>query len=162
MERDALRALLERLDDAEHAEALDTWNRSAAEAHFVGLATALEQHLGYPCPSETGVLVQDASFHGQIFLPREILSKDERVSLRASNFDRLATVYDDETVVQPAALTAIVTTLVEPRLHLRPKCHADHRLHRRQSRRRRIHHVDASLLPLDLTMPAGAAPCRNG
>jgi hypothetical protein len=110
---DARRALLEQLDDAEHAEAPPNWDRQAAEARFVALAPALEQRLGYPCPYETGALIQDASFHGEISLPHDILTKNDGVTLRTSNFGRMAAIYGDETVVRPEALATVVATLEE-------------------------------------------------
>ncbi|MGZ3584986.1 MAG: hypothetical protein ACXVCT_19780 [Ktedonobacterales bacterium] len=62
---------------------------------------------------ETYPTIQDASFHGAKYLPRELLTEDYVVSIRTSNFDHLATVYDDETIVQPDVLSTIGSVLEE-------------------------------------------------
>jgi len=113
MDTQPARALLQDLDDPIRAEAPAHWDRRAAEATFVALARALEQRLGYPCAYETGSSIQDASFHGQIRLPREVLTDEYIVQLRASNFGHLATIYDDDTVVERDARATIVSTLDE-------------------------------------------------
>jgi len=106
-------ALLEDLDDPVRAEAPPRWDRRAAETTFVALAQTLEQRLGYRCAYETGAFIQDASFHGQLRLPRELLTDEYIVQLRASNFGNLATIYDDDTVVKQGARATIVSTLAE-------------------------------------------------
>jgi|GraSoiStandDraft_27_1057306.scaffolds.fasta_scaffold188903_2 hypothetical protein len=140
MEQDALRSLLERLDDpvfAEYPGGWTRWNQHAAEVRFLTLVKALEARLG--CPSlpepfsgdpereqvreqtllyETGKHIQDASFHGQILLPRSLLTEparrvDYHLSLRTSNFGLLATVYDDDTLVRPQALSTMRIVLDE-------------------------------------------------
>jgi len=113
MDRDRAWALLEDLDDPVRAEAPPRWDRRAAEAIFVALAQALEQRLGYQCAYETGSSIQDASFHGQLRLPRELLMDEYIVQLRASNFGHLATIYDDDIVVKQDARATIVSTLEE-------------------------------------------------
>jgi len=69
--------------------------------------------LGYRCAYETGAFIQDASFHGQLRLPRELLTDEYIVQLQASNFGHLATIYDDDTVVKQDARATIVSTLAE-------------------------------------------------
>lgn len=138
MEQDALRSLLERFDDpvfAEYPGGRTRWNQHAAEVRFLTLVKALEARLG--CPSlpepfsgdgdpgrervreqtllyETGKHIQDASFHGQILLPRSLLTEpDYHLSLRTSNFGQLATVYDDDTLVRPQVLSTMRIVLDE-------------------------------------------------
>ncbi len=138
---DALRALLAHLDDPANAQfpgGWEQWNEMAAEARFLALVKALEARLGCPAlpepdPAdaeayrrlwqttllyEAGRAIQDASFHGQILLPRLLLTETGRslnyvIRLRVSNFGHLATAYDDDTMVQPAALAAIRQALEE-------------------------------------------------
>ena len=106
------RTLLRQLDDPVHSEAPPGWDRGLAEARFLELVRELECRLGRRLECETGALIQDASFHGQILLPHEVLTGDFVVPLRASNFDRLATILDAG-LVQPQALAAILETLEE-------------------------------------------------
>jgi hypothetical protein len=143
MEYDALRALLERLDDPVYAEypgGWAQWNQIEAEARFMLLVKTLAARLNCPTsdrePShiprdphydrlrertlfyETGTGIQDASFHGQILLPHSLLTEDalredSLIRLRTSNFGRLATAYDDDALVRPDALSTIISVLEE-------------------------------------------------
>lgn len=138
---DDLRALLARLDDPVYAQfqgGWAHWNEAAAEARFLALVEALEARLGCPVLPEpepadveayrllwqTSLLyessraIQDASFHGQVLLPRSLLTEAGRslnyvVRLRVSNFGSLATVYDDDTMVQEQVLASMRQTLEE-------------------------------------------------
>lgn len=140
MEQDALRSLLERLDDpvfAEYPGGWTQWNQRAAEVRFLTLVKALEARLG--CSSlpesfsgtperervreqtllyETGEHIQDASFHGQILLPRSLLTEparrmDYHLRLRTSNFGQLVTVYDDDMLARPQVLSTMLIVLEE-------------------------------------------------
>jgi hypothetical protein len=136
-----LRAELERVDDPVYAEypgGWADWNQAEAEAQFRRLVETLAARLGCPVRErfpalndpdyarvrertlcyETGIFIQDASFHGQILVPRvfmtpEALQEDYSTCLRTSNFGHLATLYDDDTDVQPAARETIVRVVEE-------------------------------------------------
>jgi hypothetical protein len=136
-----LLAELERVDDPIYAEYPGGgvgWNQAAAEAQFLRLAETLAARLGCPVQErfpalndpdyarvrertlcfETGVFIQDASFHGEILVPRvlmtpEALREDYSVSLRTSNFGHLATLCDDDTKVQPTARETTIRVVEE-------------------------------------------------
>jgi hypothetical protein len=143
MAYEALRALLERLDDPVYANypgGWSQWDQQDAEAHFMLLVKTLAAQLDCPTsdrePSqfprdphydrlrertlfyETGMDIQDASFHGQILLPYSLLTEDAvnesyLIRLRASNFGHLVTLYDDDTLIRPEALATIISVLEE-------------------------------------------------
>ena len=143
MEYDAIRTLLERLDDPVYAVypgGGTQWNRKDAEARFLLLVKTLAAQLDCPTsdrePShaprdphyirlwgrtlfyQTGRSIQDASFHGQILLPYSLLTKDALqvgsiIRLRTSNFGHLATAYDEDAMVRPDVLSIIISVLEE-------------------------------------------------
>lgn len=138
---DDLRALLARVDDPVDPQfpgGFKRWNEAKAEARFLAVVQTLAERLG--CPAlpdfdpidleqyrllwqetlfyESGRAILDASFHAQISLPRPLLSEKGRdlnyiLRLRVSNFGDLATVYDDDTMLEPAALAIIRQALEE-------------------------------------------------
>jgi hypothetical protein len=141
MENDAIRALLERLDDPVYAVYPGggvQWNRKDAETRFMLLVKTLGAQLDCPTsdrePShaprdphyvrlrertlfyQTGWSIQDASFHGQILLPYSLLIESAcregySIRLRTSNFGHLATAYDEDAMVRPDALSLIISVL---------------------------------------------------
>lgn len=143
MDYHALRALVKRLDDpinVEYPGGWAQWNQKEAEAHFLLLVKTLASRLDCLIsdrePShiprdpnydrlrertlfyETGIGIQDASFHGQILLPHSLLTEDavkedSLIRLRISNFGQLATLYDEDTLVRPDVLSTIVSVLEE-------------------------------------------------
>jgi hypothetical protein len=105
MDYQALQQLLEQADDPHFAEHPAGWNFHQAEVRFTQLAEVFIQQIGHRCSYNTSI--QDASFHGQLVLPRALLTEDYIASLRVSNFGNLATVYDDDSVVAPEALATM-------------------------------------------------------
>ncbi len=100
--------LLQRHDDPKHWENPPGFDYETAERRFAKFAEALSSALGVPLESETGVSIQDASFHSQIFLP---LGEEGYSQIRFSNFGDMVTVSEDEPV--PAALLMTVIELLE-------------------------------------------------
>jgi hypothetical protein len=93
---------LKKLDSSAHPEAPDVFDRGEAEATFLMLA----DHLRSLFPSvsaESGAAIQDASFHGQIVLRRG----DSYVSIRASNFGRLVTMVDEDSVLRDVEVSFV-------------------------------------------------------
>lgn len=69
------------------------WDRATAERCFVNLVTALEQRLGWPCPYEIGLSLQDMPVHGDMLVPQEVLTEEQyTVRLRASDIGTLITI----------------------------------------------------------------------
>jgi len=103
------RAFMERLD------ALPALPRDDAgdERRFIALVRTLEGHLGYPCPYEVGLPLQDEAVYGDVLLPPEALAEDYIVRLRASRSGNLATVYDWDGAVKPDQFAIIVATVEE-------------------------------------------------
>lgn len=127
--------------NAEYPGGWAQWNQQEAEAHFMLLVKTLAARLDCPTsdqePShiprdphydrlrertlfyETGTYnIQDASFHGQILLPHSLLTEDAVredyiIRLRTSNFGHLATLYDEDALVRPDALSTIISVLEE-------------------------------------------------
>lgn len=141
MDDAALFVVLQRLDDPVYAEypgGWAHWDQAAAEARFLRLVDTLATRLECPARQgipfshdqgydhvrehtlcyETGVYIQDASFHGDVLLPQSLLTAEALaagsfVGLRTSNFGHLATLYDDDTAVRPDAHAIIVGALEE-------------------------------------------------
>lgn len=100
--------LLERHDDPVLAEYPDGFNYKEAERRFYEFVTDFAGQWDRPLDSETGVLIQDASFHGLIRVP---LVNDEHVSVWFSNFGDMATFAEEVTV--PDSLKQTLITLFE-------------------------------------------------
>jgi len=73
-------------------EAPAGFDRNQAEKRFYMLRSAVEKALGYRCHFSTGVQIQDASFHGEIVIPREKWKDDYPIAVRASNFNNLVCI----------------------------------------------------------------------
>ncbi len=85
--------LLATYDHPTHWEYPPGFDYMAATARFSEFLTALSAALGEPVTFESGVHIQDASFHSQIFLP---LPNGRQGLIRFSNFGDMATVGDCE------------------------------------------------------------------
>lgn len=83
--------LLQDHDHARWCEYPPFFDLRAAETRFIGMAEELVT--AFPGTKyETGAEIQDASFHGQVFLEFEGFA----ILIRASNFGRFITFFDDE------------------------------------------------------------------
>jgi len=106
--------LLKSADSAIYTERLPGFNRKKADAKFNDFVKALERRLSCALPDKENCIdIQDASFHGMVFLPYEFLTEEYRASVRVSNFGNFATVYDADEVVQPRILAIIKELLAE-------------------------------------------------
>jgi hypothetical protein len=107
--------LLREIDDRESWEFPRGFDYEAAERHFLEFVRELERACGLRLNAETGASIQDAAFHGQIFLRGWIVQRElaphETVLLRVSNWGNLATL-SEEAVIHPAAFARIRATLV--------------------------------------------------
>ena len=102
-------ALLHQHDDPVRCECPPDFDRHAAELKFGEFLASLKPTLGKDLEFETGVVIQDASFHSQVFLP---LAKGRHATIRFSNFGNMVTVSDDEPVPE-ALLDSVVTLLTD-------------------------------------------------
>ena len=95
MDTDAYMSILQEYDDPVYWEWPPGFDYYAAEQHFQAFARQLEQTLATPCTVESGGLIQDASFRGQVYLPEHLFTEpapvDDIVVLRVSNWGSLAT-----------------------------------------------------------------------
>jgi hypothetical protein len=87
--------LLWRHDHPTHWEYPPGFDYRAATERFARFVEELSAKLGVAPRVETGVHIQDASFHSQVFLP---LPGGRFALIRFSNFGDMATVSDDEPV----------------------------------------------------------------
>ena len=83
------RRLLKELDDPTHLEFPADYNRDEVERSFNELVGLLEASFGTPCRVDAGVLVQDASFFGQIVVPAAETRSGGDLFVRVSNFGKL-------------------------------------------------------------------------
>jgi hypothetical protein len=104
----SLIALLEQLDDREHLELPADFYYERANERFEAFFRALEVELGARLQSESGLMIQDASFHAMVRLPTGAERNDW---LRFSNFGGIVSVYEDHNV--PAELLERVVALAE-------------------------------------------------
>jgi hypothetical protein len=75
-------------DDPVYSEEPPSFDRDAAEARFTKMATAIVRE--FPGSRfETGVEIQDASFHGQVF----VTSSGKSALIRVSNFGGFVTFF---------------------------------------------------------------------
>lgn len=83
--------LLKAHDDARHSEHPQGFDYSVAEARFTKMAEEIVSV--FPGSRfETGALIQDASFHGQIF----VATGGGFALVRVSNFGGFVTFFDDD------------------------------------------------------------------
>jgi hypothetical protein len=99
--------LLRRHDHPTHWEHPPGFDYRAATERFARFVDELSAELGAAPRVETGVHIQDASFHGQVFLPPP---GGRQALIRFSNFGDMATVSDDESVPE-ATLAAVLGLL---------------------------------------------------
>ncbi len=99
--------LLRGFDDPHSLEAPRDFDHIEANARLLRLAHEVTQLVGEDCELETWPAIQDASFHGAIWLPQSVLTDLDAASIRTSNFGRLITVYDSDNVVKPEILAAL-------------------------------------------------------
>jgi hypothetical protein len=85
-----MRDLLQRLDDPNHWEHPADFDRDAEIRAFEDFVTELWAILNLDFPTETGTLIQDASFHSEASLPGGLL--------RFSNFGRMIAFAPDNEV----------------------------------------------------------------
>jgi len=107
MSDDEFLKLLRAHDDPDYSEAPPGFDRAAAESRFVEFAIQLISALGVECAFESGLMIQDASHHGDIRLPESLLMESSALGVRVSNFGRFCTVYNDDSVVKPDILATI-------------------------------------------------------
>jgi hypothetical protein len=91
--------MLEAHDDAEDWYYPPDFDYEAAERRFLDFAQEFQMAFGVYCIVESGSSIQDASFLGQIYLPKDHFNRPEQatdpISVRVSNWGDMATVSDD-------------------------------------------------------------------
>jgi hypothetical protein len=103
-------AILHEFDDRVYAEQPLGFDRAGAERRFRDIHLELEKALGMPLEAETGVYIQDASFHSQIRLG---IFDDEIVVIRFSNFGEMIAISGESSL--PETLLKRVTEFLGDR-----------------------------------------------
>lgn len=112
MSDDEFMKLLRANDDPTYSEARPGFDRAAAESRFVKFSKHLNSALGVECTPESGLMIQDASHHGDIRPPESLLKESFALGVRVSNFGRFCTVYNDDSVVKsdiPATIKRVAS-----------------------------------------------------
>jgi hypothetical protein len=86
------------------------FNRAEAEKQFKKLHAAIQIALGYNCAMHTGVTIQDASFHGEIIIPRAKWKDGYPINIRASNFNKLVCIQHEDDL-PPKEREAIINVI---------------------------------------------------
>jgi hypothetical protein len=100
--------LLRQSDDPVHYDAPPDLDLEAAESRMRAFAHALSIALGVSLRTESGVLLQDANYHGEVFLPSTGAIES---SIRFSNFGNLVTIFRTEDV--RSDWVNVITDLIE-------------------------------------------------
>jgi uncharacterized protein (TIGR02996 family) len=100
----AIEALLQQHDDPRNGEHPPGFDHRAAIQQFTIFATALASTLRVSLRPETDSAIQDASFHGQLFIP---LGEERYAVIRVSTFGNMATISEDEPVAPELLQTVI-------------------------------------------------------
>src|SRR5689334_13202599 len=95
-EKEYLAVMIEN-DFPNHAEFPHGFNYKAAEKRFRNTVSEIEGTLGQALVTQTLGEIQDASFHGELFLPSEFLAEGCSACIRFSNFGNFVSVYTDYT-----------------------------------------------------------------
>src|SRR5262245_58611548 len=82
-------------DDPTNWERPPGFDDKEASARFLSFTGVLSSVLGMSLRSETGSLIQDASFHSQLFVP---VGQGVEACVRFSNFGNMATVSDEQSL----------------------------------------------------------------
>ena len=96
--------LLERNDDPERWEYPLGFDYKAEQTRFLEFAAAFASDLKLNPKIETGLCIQDASFHSQMIFPVGLATFH---SLRFSNFASLITINDDEDLPEEMLATTL-------------------------------------------------------
>ena len=89
--------LLRKYDDSHFIEYPAGFDLIAAQQRFSRLAQAMAEEIGTDLSVESGVAIQDASYHGEISLPDRLKSDPETVvAVRISNFGSFASITGEE------------------------------------------------------------------
>lgn len=111
MEEEEYLALLQRVDDPVGGEFPLGYDKRGAVEKFGALVALLQARLG--CLLEEEHYIQDAAHHGAAYLPYDLLTEEYRISVRASNFGNMATLWDEESVVLPPYYSVMRATIEE-------------------------------------------------
>lgn len=87
---ESLKRLLGDLDDPEHMERASDFDLGATEKRFADMVVRLERDFGTTCRIDAGVVVQDASYYGQVVVPAEATNSGADLFIRVSNFGSTA------------------------------------------------------------------------
>jgi hypothetical protein len=113
--------MLKHYDDPDHWEYPSDFYYDQEIARYHTFVAQLCAALRMDLRSETGNLIQDASFHSQLFLPGK---EGKPVALRFSNFGQMVSVYEEENVadILPTVKEILAKdyVYVPPRLLKRP------------------------------------------
>ena len=105
-ERDDLLRTLVSADDPVYADwprGREGYDRRESEERFERFAANVVELLGGGCRIETGALIQDASFVGQVILR----GGEEVTAIRVSHFGPFVAVLDDEGVLDSEVLVQV-------------------------------------------------------
>ena len=100
--------LLSQHDDPVHWMEPPDFDYESAQARFSQFLQQLSAAMGMPLKSETGILLQDAIYHSEVFIP---VGADPKPSLRFSSFGDMVTVIKSQDV--PAAWLTIIEDLLK-------------------------------------------------
>lgn len=111
MNDEELLALMRSFDDPVYTEAPPTFDRVRAERKFAALVGEILLEFGLVGRCETGVYIQDASFHGSISVPFGSGRGQPLPKILVSNFGDLATVFDEGGILTTKTLAEVVAVL---------------------------------------------------
>lgn len=81
---ESLKRLLGDLDDPEHMERASDFDLGATEKRFADMVVRLERDFGTTCRIDAGVVVQDASYYGQVVVPAEATNSGADLSFESA------------------------------------------------------------------------------
>ena len=94
---------LRRLKGADHPWELERphdFDAVEAVGRFMELARDVEAIVGQSCELEVWPHVREATFHGELVLPADVVSGEGYAAIRASNFGDLIAVLNDDSLVR--------------------------------------------------------------
>lgn len=105
--------LLQSADHAWEIEQPPGFDPIEAAERFMKLAQSVQVLLQADCELELWPAIRDATFHGELVLPRTALAEPGSAVIRASNFANLVAILNDEMIVQPDVLARLKRLFVE-------------------------------------------------